>query len=122
MYFCIIGIKVFFFLLSTGTMKIFDLSFFSLPLKTHLPSTCHPLLYFLFPNFNSSISTSTPKPPIGSLMHRTVKKKRILFLTCIPYMYSLHVFIMCIPYIMLLCTFLLCIPYIFILKICLTFR
>ena len=48
MYFCIIGINVFFFLLSTGTMKNFDLSFFSLPPKTHLPYTCHPHCTFSF--------------------------------------------------------------------------
>ena len=110
MYFCIIGINVFFFLLSTGTMKIFDLSFFSLPLKTHLPSTCHPLLYFLFSNFDSLISTSTPRPSVGSLMCRTVKIK-VVFITYFLYMYSVHVFVMCIPCIMLMCIFLLCIPY-----------
>ena len=91
MYFCIIGLNVFFFLLSIGTMKTFDLSFFSLLPKTHLPSNCHPLLYFFFPNFDSSISTFTLGPPIGSVMHRTVKKKN-----CIPHMYSLYVFPTCI--------------------------
>ena len=34
----------------------------SMPPKTHCPSTCRPLWYFLFPNLLSSISTTTPSP------------------------------------------------------------
>ena len=66
-YFSMMGIKVAFFLFGTGTIKILDLSYFSLPPKTHIPSTFLPLLYFLLPNLDSSISTWTFSPPIGSL-------------------------------------------------------
>ena len=47
----------------TSTRKAFPLTL-SIPPKTQCPSCQRPRLYFLLPNFDSSISTSTPGPPI----------------------------------------------------------
>ena len=40
----------------------------SIPPRTHLPSIRRPRLYFRFPNFASSISTTFPGPPIFSFL------------------------------------------------------
>ena len=56
------------FLFATGIINNLDLSYFSQPPKTHWPSTLWPLWYFLLPNLLSSISTSTPFPPIALLV------------------------------------------------------
>ena len=45
--------------------------FLSMPAKTQTPLTGLPLLYFLFPNLLSFISTSFPIPPIGSKFFST---------------------------------------------------
>lgn len=54
------GISVAASLLVTSTRKEFPV----IPPNTQCPSTSRPLLYFLLPNFDSSISTSIPGPPI----------------------------------------------------------
>ena len=82
----IIGTSVEAFLFLTGTMK-HEFVPRSTPPKTQTPFLCLPRLYFpirgekiyffkeninevcgilLFPNIDSSISTTTPNPPIGS--------------------------------------------------------
>uniref|UniRef100_A0A8D8TK76 Uncharacterized protein n=1 Tax=Cacopsylla melanoneura TaxID=428564 RepID=A0A8D8TK76_9HEMI len=50
-------------LTGTGTRKNFLGLFLSIPPKIHCPSITLPTLYFLLPNFPSSISTITPSPP-----------------------------------------------------------
>ena len=70
-HFFMIGISVLAFLLCTGIINIRCLLYFSRPPKTHCPSTLWPRWYLRLPNLLSSISTSTPLPPIGSLLSIT---------------------------------------------------
>ena len=66
-HFVMIGIKVATERSVTGVKKHFGrLLSHSIPPNTHTPSTRFPRLYSRFPNFDSSISTILPGPPIGS--------------------------------------------------------
>ncbi len=77
-HFSIKDTSVSFVLSSTVTINILLRSFFSLPPNTHCPSTLRPRLYFLLPIFVSSISTSTPRPPICCDFFRTISSQTSL--------------------------------------------
>ena len=77
-YFLIRGSNVSRLRLATGTKKLLLLSS-SMPPKTHWPSTRRPRLYFLLPNFDSSIWTRFPTPPIGAARSKTISKHSSLW-------------------------------------------